>query len=79
MATRKAETAPTFIVAGVVLFLIGFIHIFKVYPITVDKFTIYIVSVFTGVMLLPLVKHLKFFDIVELRREYRQFRKAMRR
>lgn len=79
MAARKAESAPTYIIAAVVLFIIGFIHIFKVYPINTDKFTLFLVSLFTAVMLLPLLKHIKFFDIVELRREYRQLRKSLRR
>ena len=76
---RKAETAVTYIIVSIVLFVLGAIHLFGFYPLNTDKFSFFLISLFVAVMLMPLLKHLKFFDLIELRREYKQMQKMMRR
>jgi len=78
-AARKAESAPTFIIVAVVLFVLGAIQLFGLFPLNDSKFSFFLVSLFVAVMLLPLLKYLKFFDVVELRREYKQLQKMARR
>ncbi len=75
MAERKAESAPTYIIIAMVLFLLLLIHVFGVYPLATDSFSIFLISLFAAVMLIPLLKHLKFFDLVELRRSYKSLKK----
>ncbi len=76
---RQAESAPTYIIVALVLFILGAIHLFGIYPLNTDKFSFFLVSLFVAVMLMPLLKHLKFFDLIELRREYKQMQKMLRR
>jgi hypothetical protein len=63
---KDAQVSPTYIIAAAVLFLLMVIYVFNLYPITGDKFSIFLISVFIAVMLLPLVKHLKFFNVVDV-------------
>ncbi len=65
----------TFIIAAIVLALLGVIHIFKLYPIATDNFSIFLVSLFVALMLLPMLKYLKFFNLVELRKSYKALEK----
>ena len=76
---QNAQASPTYIIAAIVLFVLSVIHLFGLYPLATDKFAFFLVSLFVAVMLMPLLKYLKFFDIIELRREYKQMQKIMRR
>lgn len=67
----EKRTPATYIIIGTVLFLLLIIHVFGIVPIATDKFSIFLISLFTAVMLIPLLKYLKFFDLVELRRTSR--------
>jgi hypothetical protein len=69
---------PTFLIAAVVLFGLGVVYLFNLYPLRNDKFAIFLVSLFIAVMLLPMLKYLKFFDLIELRRSYKALEKQKR-
>ncbi len=74
----KNEQAITYLIISIVLFTLMIIHIFQAFPLSTDKFAFFLVSLFTTVMLIPMLKYLKFFDIVELRRSYKTLEKERR-
>lgn len=73
---KQAETAPTYILLVAILLLMVSLHVFGLFPLATDKFSIFLISLLAAVLLLPLLKHLKFFDLVELRREYKLLKKS---
>jgi hypothetical protein len=66
---------PTFIIAATVLACLGVIYLFKLYPIASDKFAIFLISLFVAVMLIPMLKYLKIFDLIEMRRSLKMQKK----
>ena len=52
------------------LFLLMMMHIFGLYSLRIDKFTFYVISLIFLLLLLPIVKYIKFFGLVEVRKEY---------
>lgn len=66
---------PTFIIAAIGLFALCVTYLFGLYPVRNDNFAIFLVSLFIALMLIPMLKYLKFFDLVELRRSYKALEK----
>ena len=65
---QQAQTAATYIIISVMLFALMIIHLFGLYPLQTGTFSVFLVSLFTAVMLLPLLKYLKFFNLIEMRK-----------
>jgi hypothetical protein len=72
------QSIATYLIISVVLFTLMLIHLFQAFPLTTDKFAFFLVSLFTTVMLIPMLKYLKFFDLIELRKEYKELQRAKR-
>lgn len=63
----------TFLVLFVLFLLI--IHTFKIIEIETGYFTRFMIILLFVLLLLPLVSHIKFFDIIDVRRDLKLFRK----
>ena len=72
---KEAQSAVTYVIVSVILVVLMAIHLFGLYPLQTDKFSFFLVSLFVAVMLLPLLSYLKFFDIIELRRQIKILKK----
>lgn len=75
---RKKKRWPgyvcyTFLVLFVLFILI--IHTFKIIDIQTDYFTRFMIILLFVLLLLPLVSHIKFFDIIDIRRDLKLFKK----
>ncbi|MBN2454054.1 hypothetical protein JXB11_00760 [Candidatus Woesearchaeota archaeon] len=57
----------------VVILLLGFLFLyaFNIIPMQTDFFTRFLISLLVVVLLLPLVPHIKIFDIIDVRRDSR--------
>ncbi|MEM4282398.1 MAG: hypothetical protein QXU88_02725 [Candidatus Woesearchaeota archaeon] len=59
------------------LLILMLLHLFRLYPIVVDKFTFYIISLVFVLLLLPIVRYIKFFGLVEVRKEIEELRRQL--
>ncbi len=67
----------SYLVLILVVFIVFITHAFKLYDLQVDKYTFFLTSLFFTLLILPAVKALKFFDIIEIRREYKSLKKKL--
>jgi len=76
MAKEASSTVRTlYFVLLLSIALILVIHIFNIYPLNVDKFTFFIVSLFFVALILPAVKFVKFFDVIHVGRDVKLLKK----
>ena len=71
---KKKMKALGFFTYGAAIMLLLFLlvlHVFNLYPIKTDKFSFFIISLAAAMLILPLVTYVKFFNIVELRKDTR--------
>ncbi len=57
-----------------IVFVLFVTHAFKIFTLQVDKYTFFLTSLLFTVLILPAVKYLKFFDIIEVRREMKKLK-----
>ena len=51
------------------------LHAFNLYAVQDDFLTRYLVALIFVMMVLPVVAHVKFFDVIDIKRDVRLFRK----
>jgi len=71
---KKRIKALGFFTYGMLLAMLIFLlilHLFNLYQLNTDKFAFFLVSLLTAIMLLPLVTYVKFFNIIEVRKDTR--------
>ena len=76
-ARRKPSKVSLIMYFGMLFFLltIFIIHFFKLYPAEQGFFARYLIALMFVMMVLPLVPKIKVFDIVDIKRETRMFKK----
>jgi hypothetical protein len=57
----------------VLLFVLLFLNAFKVVEMETGFFTRFVLSMLVVVLLLPLVPHIKIFDVIEVKRDTKMF------
>ena len=67
---EKKPLPATFIIAATALAALCVLYLFGIVPLRNDNFAIFLISLFVAIMLIPMLKHLRFFDLIELRRSY---------
>lgn len=69
METTIQKKPFTYALLGSTLYLLIFLHVFDLVKLRTDKFSFFLVSLLFVLLLLPYLKYIKIFDLVELRRE----------
>ncbi|MEM0230931.1 MAG: hypothetical protein QXW00_01445 [Candidatus Woesearchaeota archaeon] len=72
-AGRRLKTLGlvTYILAVVTVFSLAVVHVFGIMRLNSDKFSFFLISLLVLLLLLPIVTYIKFFNIVEVRRDTR--------
>jgi len=70
--------ATYFSLIGVIAILLV-LHIFAIVPMQIDRFTFFLVSLLFVLLILPAVTTIKFFDIIQVRRDRRLLEKQITR
>ena len=70
MQKKKAKWGY-FAYAGLLalLFALLIMNAFQLYPIKVDKFAYFVISLIFLLLLLPIVRYIKFFGLIEVRKD----------
>ena len=77
LARRKPSKISLIMYFGMIIFLliIFIIHFFKLYPTEQGFFARYLIALMFVMMVLPLVPKIKVFDIVDIKRETKMFKR----
>lgn len=75
----KKEVLIAYLGLIMIIFMIFITHAFKIFSLQVDKYTFFLTSLLFVLLILPAVKTIKFFDLIEVRREYKALRKQLKK
>jgi hypothetical protein len=66
----KIEKRPlNYLLLAITLYFLVILHLFGIVELKTDKFAFFLVSLLFVLLLIPYLKYIKIFDLVELRRE----------
>jgi hypothetical protein len=68
------EQPYTYLLVVMTIFLLMTLHLFGIIPLATDKFAFFLVSLVVVILLMPYLRYIKFFDLVELRKEVKSLK-----
>lgn len=76
-AAKKVKSfgISTYVIAVLTILVLTVLHVFKLFTLNTDKFSFFLVSVLVLLLLIPIATYIKFFNIVEVRKDTRIMKK----